>query len=80
MSKKKRKENLRDQIANMFEKAGYIVEVERFDDGSSSWLNIFKKDKPNIKLELSFNFEGTKFTDFDVWRDILEVVDSEKIL
>ena len=80
MSKKNKKENWRDQVANMFEKVGYIVEKGSFDDGSASWLDVFKKDNPYSKLELSFNFDGTKFTNFDVWKDILDIVDSEKIM
>jgi hypothetical protein len=73
------KEILRVQVAEMFHKAGYIVDADAFGDESSSWLSISKKDEPSFILELSFNFKGTKFTDFNVWKEISEVTSDEKV-
>ena len=77
---KKRKIVLRDQLAEMFRKAGYIVKYGSFSDNSASWLSITKRDDPNFILELSFNFKGSKFKDFNVWEEIIDVVDTVKIL
>lgn len=73
------KEILRVQVAEMFHNAGYEVDADAFSDGSSSWLSITKKDNPGFSLVLSFNGKGTKFEDFDVWKEIVEVVSDEKI-
>ncbi len=71
---------LRDVVSNMFEQnKNYTVETEAFDDDSGSWILIKKKNEPNWSLEISFNGKGTKFTDFNVWKDICAVIDSEKI-
>ena len=73
------KEILRVQVAEMFHKAGYEVDADAFSDGSSSWLSITKKEDSEQSLVLSFNGKGTKFEEFDVWKEISEVVKEEKI-
>ena len=70
---------LRDFLQKIFEGAGYLCEAGACDDESGSWLNVRKKDDPLYTLELSFNYEGTEFTDFDVWKDVMEVADTKKI-
>jgi hypothetical protein len=79
--KKKKKKDLclRDFLAQVFEAAGYNVEAGAFDDESGSWLLIKKPDRPEFSLELSFDYEGFEFTDFDVWKDVLDVVDTKRI-
>jgi hypothetical protein len=77
--KVKTKEILRVQVAQMFHDAGYDVDADAFSDGSSSWLNIAKNGNSVFSLVLSFNGEGTKFEDFNVWKEITEVVSEEKI-
>lgn len=76
---KKEKNSLRYQIASMFSKAGYIVDVDAFSDNSSSWIEIRKKDNKGFSLILSFNGDGTEFEEFDIWKEILEVTSEEKI-
>ena len=76
---KKEKSLLRYQIASMFSKAGYIVNVDAFSDNSSSWIEIRKKDNKDFSMILTFNGDGTEFEEFDVWKEVLEVVSEERI-
>lgn len=52
------------------------VTSDRFSDGSCSWITIRNNDE---ELIISFDGKGENITDVELWKDIIEVVRTEKI-
>jgi hypothetical protein len=83
VSKKKYKEppplNLRKLIMTHMKKFPGVIEEGKFDDKSSSWIEYKKSAEPGIIVSLSFNYEGTELEMIEVHKEIVKVVDQQKL-
>ena len=72
----KKKVSFRDQLAIKLKDIGQ-VEVDKFSDGSASWVNL-RIDSDKI-LEISFDGKGEKITSIAFFQEVREVVDHKKV-
>jgi ribosomal protein S3 len=75
MSKKKK--SFAQKLAKKLEAAGIgEVEIDRFDDGSGSWVSIHIG---GAELCIGFNDSGTEIEDIGLYVDKTEVVDQDRV-
>lgn len=71
--------NLRDRIARNLtqNRIGEEVEVDRYNDGSGSWIDI--RVNSDTSLVIGFDDKGNNIESINAYKDIVQVVDHKKI-
>jgi len=67
-------ELLIDTMQKNFEKGGFKVQKDCFNDKSASWLEIIHKTNKEFDFVLTFNYKGTKITDLDMYKQTKNII------
>lgn len=72
-----KKKTLSNLILKQLVQAGFDANEDQFSDKSSRWVEIKKN---NYTITISFDIKGNIIEDVELHEDILDVVDTKKLI